>query len=178
MAEPTQTAVIVPVEAADAVVAKHRRHLDVAASWGVAAHVTVVYPFVPPTSLNESVISRLTAVFAVARPFECMFKKCCWFGEEVLWLAPDPDLEFRDLTAAVVKEFPQYPPYGRVFDGVVPHLTIGESRRGTASQLRAAEEDVTGKLPISSEIARAMLIAGTDRPNSWHTVATLPLGTH
>jgi hypothetical protein len=43
---PTQTAVIAPVPAADSLVDEHRRHLDVAASWGVPAYVSVLYPYV------------------------------------------------------------------------------------------------------------------------------------
>lgn len=45
---PTQTAVIVPVPAAEALVGSHRRRLDRAAGWGVPAHVTVLYPFLHP----------------------------------------------------------------------------------------------------------------------------------
>ena len=137
----------------------------------------MVYPFVPPAGVDEAVLSRLTAVCAAARPFDCTFNRCHWFGDEVLWLAPDPDQNFRNLTAAVVKQFPEHPPYGGAFDDVVPHLTIGETRRGTSSQLREAEADVMAKLPITCHVEHALLIAGTDRPDSWSTVATLPLGT-
>ena len=35
-----------PVPAADSLVDEHRRHLDVAASWGVPAYVSVLYPYV------------------------------------------------------------------------------------------------------------------------------------
>lgn len=40
----TETAVIIPSDAAESADAYHRRHLDVAASWGVPAHVSVLYP--------------------------------------------------------------------------------------------------------------------------------------
>jgi 2'-5' RNA ligase len=173
----TQTAVIIPVGPAEPAVAHHRQRLDVAASWGVPAHVTVLYPFVPPTQVDDTVINRLAAVFAAASPFTCMFDRCGWFGEDVLWLAPDRDQEFRNLTTAVVERFPGYRPYGGEFDEVIPHLTVGESRRGTADDLRAAEADVSTKLPITAHIDHALLIAGTDQPDSWHTVAELPFDT-
>lgn len=176
MPDPTETAVIIPVGPAEDVVAEHRRDLDVAASWGVPAHVTVVYPFVPPSRLDSQVISRLAAVIGAARSFDCTFSRCGWFGNEVLWLAPDPDQAFRDITIAVTKEFPDYPPYGGAFEDVVPHVTIGELRRGTVSRLRAAEADVTRRLPLGANIDHALLIAGTSEPNSWRTVARLPLG--
>ncbi|QNN52543.1 2'-5' RNA ligase family protein [Nocardioides mesophilus] len=173
--EPTLTGVIVPVGPAEAVVAEHRLRFDVAASWGVPAHVTVLFPFVPPSQVDDDVVARLAAVFAAAAPFDCRFDRCAWFGEDVLWLAPEPDQAFRDLTAAVVEQFPDHPPYGGVFDDVVPHLTVGESRRGTAGELRTVEVEVSRKLPVTARIGHALLIAGTDGPGSWHTVARLPL---
>lgn len=176
MPEPTQTAVIIAVGPAEAAVATYRRRLDVAASWGVPAHVTVLYPFVPPTDVDDDLINRLAAVFAAASPFDCTFDKCGWFGEDVLWLAPDRDQEFRDLTNGVAAEFPDYPPYGGEHDDVIPHLTVGDSRRGTVDDLRAAEVEVGDRLPITARIEHALLIAGTDQPNSWHTVAELSLG--
>lgn len=68
MPEPTQTAVIIPVGPAEAAVAAYRRRLDVAASWGVPAHVTVLYPFVPPADVDDDLINRLAAVFAATSP--------------------------------------------------------------------------------------------------------------
>jgi hypothetical protein len=173
----TQSAVIVPVGPAEAVVADHRRRLDRAASWGVPAHVTVLYPFVPPVIVDAEVIDRLAAVFASVAPFVCTFDRCGWFDEDVLWLATDRDPEFRDLTNAVVDRFPDYPPYGGEFDDLVPHLTVGDSRRGTLDDLRAAEADVRTRLPITARIEHALLIAGTDQPDSWHTLAELPFDT-
>jgi 2'-5' RNA ligase len=174
--EPTQTAVIIPVGPAEAAVAKHRIRLDLAASWGVPAHVTVLFPFLPPAEVDDDIVRRLTRVLAAAAPFECSFKTCEWFGEDVLWLAPDRDQEFRDLTDSVVSEFPDYPPYGGQFDDVVPHLTVGEARFGTIAELRAAAVDVSRQLPIPARIDHALLVAGTDQPSSWRTVARLPLG--
>ncbi len=58
---PTQTAVIVPVPAAESLVGQYRRELDPADKWGVPAHVTVLYPFVEPTAANESVVATLAS---------------------------------------------------------------------------------------------------------------------
>jgi hypothetical protein len=75
-----------------------------------------------------------------------------------------------------VAEFPAHPPYGGRFDEVVPHLTVGESRAGTLAELRTAEREVARHLPIDAHIDHAVLIAGTDHPDSWRRLATLPLG--
>jgi 2'-5' RNA ligase len=175
--EATRTAVIIPVAPAEAAVSEHRRRLDVAASWGVPAHVTVLHPFVPPTAMDDNVVTRLAAVVAATSAFDSTFDRCEWFGDDVLWLAPDRDQEFRDLTSRVVERFPSYLPYGGEFDDVVPHLTVGDSRRGTIDELKAAESDLSGKLPVTARIEHALLIAGTDQPGGWRTLATLPLGS-
>ena len=176
MSEATQTAVIIPVASAEGAVSEHRRRLDVAASWGVPAHVTVLYPFLPPTEVDDRVVDRLRAVFAAVTAFDCTFDRCRWFGDDVLWLAPDRDREFRELTTRVVERFPGYLPYGGEHDDVVPHLTVGESRRAAPQDLELAESDIGGKLPITAHIDHGLLMAGSDRPASWRTVATLPLG--
>jgi 2'-5' RNA ligase len=171
--DPTETAVIVPIDAAEVVVAEHRRKLDAATSWGVPAHVTVVYPFVHPMAADDAVLSRLGAALSSVPAFECSFTRCQWFGAAVLWLAPEPEQPFRDLTTAVWQAFPEYPPYGGAFDDVVPHLTVGEVSergRGSLQQLRAAEADVSPQLPIRTRVDHVLLIAGTNVADSWYTM--------
>lgn len=135
---PTQTAVIAPVPAADPLVRKHRDSLDVAACWGVPAHVTVLYPFVEPAQVDEGLITALAAAIEPVRAFELQFARTAWFGEEVLWLDPEPAQPFRDLTTAVWRAFPHQPPYAGAHDDAVPHLTIAERRRGTVTAMREA----------------------------------------
>ncbi|GAA4753829.1 2'-5' RNA ligase family protein [Nocardioides endophyticus] len=177
MSLPSQTAVIIPVSVAEPVVGHHRMRLDTAAPWGVPAHITILFPFVAPSDVDGAAVARLAAVFAATAPFDCTFTECGWFGQDVLWLRPDRAQVLRDLTSAVAAEFPAHKPYGGEHDDVVPHLTVGESRRGSAKELRAAEVDVSSKLPFTAHIDHGLLIAGTDQPDSWHTVATLPLGS-
>ena len=66
----TETAVLVLVPEAERAAAGHRAHLDMAASWGVPAHLSVVYPFVPAADVDEQVLTELaTAVGTVAAAF-------------------------------------------------------------------------------------------------------------
>jgi 2'-5' RNA ligase len=175
--QPTQTALIVAVPDLERAVAEHRRRLDVAASWGVPAHVTVLYPFVAPGAVDAELIAGLGEALASVEPFDCEFARSQWFGEDVVWLAPDPDQPFRDLTDAVWRRFPQHPPYGGAFDDVVPHVTVGDSRGGSLADLRAAEVATRAHLPIRTRIERVLLIAGTDAPDSWRTIGEFSLGT-
>ena len=82
----------------------------------------------------------------------------------------------RDALEFVRQQFPDYPPYGGVYDEPVPHLTIGAVGTGTLEQLRAAETAVRPRLPIESRIDEAAVMVGSDAPNSWTVVERLPLG--
>lgn len=168
LSDATETAVIVPVPALEPVVGEFRRRLDHSAPWGVPPHVTVCYPFVPPSAVTADTIAALPTVPA----FECTFREVRWFGDDVVWLAPAQDGPFRALTAEVMRRFPDHPPYGGAFDPV-PHLTIGSTRLGNRADLRAAGAAVEQRLPVTVTIDRLLLIAGTDADNSWRTVAEL-----
>jgi 2'-5' RNA ligase len=174
MDDATQTAVIVDVPAAEDLVGAHRARWDSSAGWGVPAHVTVLYPFVPPDQVDQAVIRALAAAVERVPRFTATWRRSGWFGEEVLWLAPEPEEAFRALTTAVSQAFPDYPPYGGEFADVVPHLTVGDD--GTAEELREAERLIVPQLPISMEVTSAALWRGTDRPGAWQPVALLPLG--
>ena len=173
---PTHSAVIVPVPAADDVVGAHRSHLDRAAGWGVPAHLTVLHPFLPPAELDEHALSTLVATVATVDAVEVTFATTAWFGSEVLWLAPTPEEPLRQLTEAVWAAFPDHPPYGGAFDGVQPHLTVGERALGGPGALEAAEADVRTRLPFSQRIDHALLITGSQQPLSWRTLRRLDLG--
>jgi len=174
MDDATQTAVIVDVPAAEEAVGAHRARWDRAAGWGVPAHVTVLYPFVPPAALDEEVLWSLAAAVARVPRFTATWESSGWFGEEVLWLAPQPQDAFRALTTEVSQAFPDYPPYGGRFADVVPHLTVGDA--GTPEELREAERHILPQLPISMEVTSAALWRGAETPGSWQPVALLPLG--
>jgi 2'-5' RNA ligase superfamily len=173
---PTQSAVVVPVQAAEIAVAEHRAKFDLAASWGVGAHVTVLFPFVDPGSVDERSLGSLRDAARAVEPFECVFHRTAWFETDVLWLAPEPDAPFRALTEAVCRAFPDYPPYGGEFEVVVPHLTIGAQPRATHADLIAAETEVQQHLPIAARVDHVALIAGTRASDSWLTLQTFPLG--
>jgi 2'-5' RNA ligase len=173
---PNQTAVIAAVPVADALVERHRQHLDAAAAWGVPAHVTVLYPFVEPARVDDDLVATLATAARCVASFECRFERTRWFGDDVLWLDPNPAEPFRRLTAAVGAAFPECPPYGGAFDEVVPHLTVAERRFADLATLKGVERDVLAGLPLVCPIERVLLIAGTQAPNSWTILSELRLG--
>jgi 2'-5' RNA ligase superfamily len=74
----------------------------------------------------------------------------------VLYLEPDPARPLRDMIAAVAREFPGFPPFGGIHETVVPHLTIAQT--DDAAAMRAAEDDVSRRLPIRTHVAEAAIM--------------------
>jgi len=171
----TESAVVVPVPEAEAAVTACRARLDPNASLGVPAHVTLLAPFAPPALITPAMTATLAAVIGSVAAFDCVFARTAWFGENVLWLAPEPDDPFRELTRRLAAAFPAYPPFGGVYAEVIPHLTVGFSEPDGPGSLRAAEAGVIRALPVSTRVSRAWLMTGSSAPGSWHPVAELPL---
>ena len=174
MSEPTESAVVVNVPAAEQVVGEHRERLDMAASWGVPAHVTVLYPFLPPAQIDAAALQALSRAVATVPRFTAAWVRTAWFDRRVLWLAPGPAEPFQALTAAVVREFPEYPPFGGQYDVVVPHLTVGNG--APLDDLLAAERLIAPQLPFSMLVTHVQVLAGTRVAGSWRMLAEFPLG--
>jgi 2'-5' RNA ligase len=171
----TESGVVVVVPEADTVVGPHRLRLDPAASWGVPAHVTVLYPFVSPPDLRTADLDRLGEAVAQVAAFDAELPRVDWFGEDVVWLAPEPASQFRRLISVVGAAFPDLQPYGGGFDDVVPHLTIGGPSRGTLDELLRAADAVAPQLPVRTRVDEVAVMAGRREAGSWRTVARLPL---
>jgi len=172
-----ESTILVPVPEAEPVVGHLRARLDRSAGRGIPAHVTVLYPFVPPEQITAAVIGEAATAVASVPGFDCQFADTGWFGDQVVWLAPEPASPFRALTAAVHAAFPQFPPFGGAFADVIPHLTVGDRPEGGPVALHAAEAEVRPALPIRTRVSLAWLMTGTQAPGSWQLRVTFPLGT-
>jgi 2'-5' RNA ligase superfamily protein len=171
--EPTESALIVAVPEAEPAVAALRAAYDPAASWGVPAHVTVLYPFLPPDRLDAGVRAAVREAVGAVPAFDLVFGRTRRFGDQVLWLAPQPEAPLRALTAAVWARFPQTPPYGGQFADVVPHLTVTDGQ--PPAVMDAAAERVRPWLPITARPRAVRLMVGRREPDAWQTVAEFPL---
>jgi 2'-5' RNA ligase len=166
--EAGQSAVIVVVPEVEPVVGWWRAAHDLAAAVGVPAHVTIVYPFLPEDRLDEAAVRQVVAGHP---PFTVVFARVGRFPG-VVHLEPEPGGPFRDLTGALVRRWPEAPPYGGVFDEVVPHLTVAHDAPEEA--LEAAERDVAMRLPVTAVVEAVRLIVFDGE--RWRHRATLPLG--
>jgi 2'-5' RNA ligase len=171
----TRSAVIVPVPETDQLVAWHRRALSRKPTASVPAHVTVLYPFVPPSRIGDGTIAAIEAALAGFRAFNCAFSQVKWFDDEVVWLEPKPDEHFRALTSAMYQRFPAHPPYAGEHPDTVPHLTVVDSRTGDPESKRRAAADIPAVLPIQARIDRVRLVAGDDEHGPWRTITEFKL---
>ena len=171
---PIESALVIPVGVATPVVAPWRERLDAAAVHGVPAHVTVLYPFVPPPEITDDHIAGLAQLFSSFPPFDFVLERVGWFDTTVVYLAPEPDDPFIRLTELVVARFPDYPPYGGEFAELTPHLTVGD--RGSPSELRAAADAVAPALPIAARATEVWLMVGSANPGAWRVRTRFQLG--
>lgn len=115
---------IIEVPEAEPAVRHHRERLDTSAPLGVPAHITVLFPFMPPETIDAAAHTKLAELFANIGRFQFELDRTSWFGDDVLWLAPHDSAPFRALTQQVFRAFPAFPPFEGQFEDVVPHLPI------------------------------------------------------
>jgi 2'-5' RNA ligase len=168
-----QSGLIIEVPSAEPAVAYHREHLDANAPLGIPAHITVLFPFMPPEMIDEEELSRLTELFAEFSRFRFVLDRTAWFGDDVLWLGPGDSRPFRVLTQRVFRAYPAYPPFQGQFDDVVPHLTIGHGHPPNA--LRHAEDSIRPHLPIEAIADGVTLITQRSAGGHWAKTAFFKL---
>lgn len=168
-----ESGLLVEIPQAEPAVARFRERLDSSARLGVPAHITVLYPFIPPAVLDAAVLGQLEQLFAAVPRFAFRLDRTSWFGQAVVWLAPSDPGPFRILTERVVEAFPAYPPYGGDFGDPTPHLTIGDL--DAVDDLRAAEESVRPLLPVVGEVTAVSLITQEFPGGQFRRAAAFPL---
>lgn len=172
---PLESAILIKVPQVESLVGKYRRDLDPSAEWGVPAHVTLLYPFLPPSEIDAKVLGRIATCVSGHRAFEVQFARANWFGEEVLWLAPEPESPFRELTATLSGAFPETPPYGGTIFDPVPHLTVADG--AMVDQMREVESLVIAELPIWAFFDSVSVMVGSPETASWKTLVDFPLNS-
>ncbi len=153
---------------------RHRERLDASAPLGIPAHITILFPFMPPETIDPPALTRLGELFAGVSRFSFRLDHTDWFGDDVLWLAPKDPRPFRALTQHVFRAYPAFPPFEGQFDDVVPHLTVGHGH--PLNDLRAAEDSVQDRLPVESSATAVTLMTQQSSGGHWTKTATFTLG--
>jgi 2'-5' RNA ligase len=167
-------AILVPE--AEGLVGSFRDRYDPSAKAGMPAHITLLYPFKSPNEIDLTVLDNLRHCFSNFRPFEFCLTTIKRFPGEVLYLVPEPEEPFRQLTLAIWRCYPETPPYGGRFSAVVPHLTAahftGEERLSEVA--REFEQAAQGRLPIEAQAAEVAFM--DTRSGRWGINTTFKLG--
>jgi 2'-5' RNA ligase len=158
------TAVVVPVPAAEPVVAAWRERHDPSAAAGMPAHVTALYPFLP--GVTAGTLTTLRSLCAAVPVLDVRFRRTGRFPG-VLYLAPEPAAELRRLTETLASRWPDTPPYGGAFEDVVPHLTVAQG-----DGLDPVETALEAELPFRARLAEAWLYGHVN--DRWQPHARLP----
>src|SRR3954447_10441459 len=165
-----ESAIIVPVNVPVGV-HRLRERMDPSAADGVPAHITLFYPFMPPSELKDDVRRRIEQIIAAEPSFPFVLAAVRRFPE-VVYLEPDPAEPFRRLTKELAAAFPGYPPYEGAYPDVVPHMTVAADV--PQDYYAAAEHALPQFLPIR-DVAREAWLIGHTPEQPWHTLWRLPL---
>ena len=127
-----EATLVILVPEAEGLVQSFRDRYDPSAKVGMPAHITLLYPFKSPDKIDGIVLDILSHCFFRFSPFKFSLQTINQFPGETLYLAPEPEDPFRQLTLAIWRCYPETPPYrGRYSTIISPDRggTIGAHRR-------------------------------------------------
>lgn len=175
-----ETALVLHIAAADALTQSTRLAFDPSASDGMPAHVTLLYPFKPVAQITPDDAARLGAICKQLAPIDIVFEN---FGRfpGVLWLAPEPSAQVKELATAIGAAFPDWKPYGGAIKEFVPHLTLAHLSGADAErQLDEIAADfmqkAEGHLPLRQTVFWVSLF-DKSQTGKWKEVSGFPFAS-
>jgi 2'-5' RNA ligase len=171
-----RSALVVVASEAEATVGEWRRRFQhESVERGIPPHITILFPFLPATAIDERVVARLERLYAPVQRFAYDLATVESFPDAT-WLAPVPADPFLDLIARTSGTFPDLPPYGDPGHVPVPHCTIGTDAdparvEAMLDELRAR---LGPKLPIRCRADEVVLV-GEQADGRWERRASFPL---
>jgi len=171
---PGESSLLVVLRPAQLALRWARWRFDPSARSGIPAHITVLYPFLPPAQINQQVLQALEATFSTTGSFAFRLSAVEWFDDRVAYIAVEPPEPFVSLTQAVMARFPGHEPYGGTYESIVPHLTIGV--QGERPGLARAAERVAKILPIEAKASEVHLMVHGPGARRWRLARSFALG--
>jgi hypothetical protein len=126
------TAFVVQVPSAEGLVSELRNRFDPTVQLGVPAHISILVPFMDPGHVTSAVLAKAQAALMEIPSFEFALRRVGRFPTTA-YLTPEPSEPFVTMTAALVRAFPEFPPYGGEHAEVIPHLTVSHGDAEYAS---------------------------------------------
>jgi 2'-5' RNA ligase len=157
---PSESALVVLVPEAEVLVKPFRDRYDPSAAAGVPAHITLLYPFKHPDEVDQTVLDDLGQCFHGCASFRFSLAPIRRFPDAVLYLAPEPDGPFRQLTLAIWDRYPETPPYSGKWPDRVPHLSVAWVKDEQLLDRIADDfaQASQGRLPIRATAAEVALM--------------------
>jgi len=165
--------VVVPAD--DLVGDFRRRHHAASVARHLPPHVTIWFPFQPVSAVDDALRAELERHFSRLARFPAELSAVGSFARHV-WLAPEPRGRFVELMQTTRERFQSGPFGDEARREPVPHLTVGEARRGEdVDQLAAlAREELEPLLPFGFVVAAVSLLEeGAD--GLWHELSRFEL---
>ena len=164
------SALIVAVELPAGLEALRHAHVPDAASEGMPAHATLLYPFAEPASLDAGVLERIAALCGGHGSWAMTLGASARWPD-TLYATVEPDAPIRALQADLATAFPELPLYGDPGLRFEPHVTIAE---GTGSETWAiADDPAWAELPVTLPVDEVALIVRRD--GKWAVERAFPL---
>jgi 2'-5' RNA ligase len=165
------SALVISVELPPALAALRLGSDDNAAD-GVPAHVTLLYPFAEPGSIDDAVLEAVASIVG---------RHAAWamaLGEqrrwpEVLYVSVEPEAPVRALQAELAAAFPTLPLSWGEFE-FTPHLTIAEGRG--AHDPAVAGDPAWTELPVTRPADTVELIV-RNPGGRWRVRRRFPMRT-
>lgn len=167
---PDESTIIIPVPEAEELVGAYRDRYDPVARAGIPAHITLLYPFLDREAITRKSVTEVREVFQSFQPFDFFFAEARRFPG-VLYLHPQPKIEFIRMTLALVNHFPDHPPYKGAYSSIVPHLTVAHVDDAVALEAIAVEfqSHAGSYLPMKSRVEEIWLMVKRNGKWSKHT---------
>jgi 2'-5' RNA ligase len=170
-----ESALVVLVPEAEPLVSRMREMHDPLTSRELPAHITLLYPFKDPDTIDETVLRSLTHYFRTFARFRFSLTRTGNFPG-VLYLLPEPSEPFLRLTESLGKLYPEHPPYGGVHANLIPHLTVAEMAEPDQLEeiTTAFRRDCGGLLPVEASVSEVWLMV--EREGCWSQAYRFQLG--
>lgn len=127
-----------------------------------SAHITILAPFGTDHRHTSAELAEIEQYFADQTSFSYELTQICTFPDGLRYLSPEPAARFSRMTHGLHQLFPEYAPYERKVDLVVPHLTI-------------PDDAPVGPLPIQAHAREATLLRHDN--GTFTEIASFPFGT-
>jgi 2'-5' RNA ligase len=169
-----ETALICRVPEVERHISRYRERYDPPARRRVPAHVTILYPFMPPEQVDAAVVQQIAGIAAGVRCFDFRLAETRRFPVS-LYLAPQPDDSFSALTDGLYRAFPEYPPFAGKFTTVVPHVTVAHADEPTLCEIEVELRIALASTGAVKARCEEMVLI-EDSHGHWEEMHCFPLG--